>query len=248
MRTVTFQSILHGIARLAGLDPTTGDLTPQLAAQLTEYINAHVQRADQFEFWPERMLVEARTVVTTDGNYVPYSATGKTTIYEAKSVNTRHPYRTTRPGELAFVPSPNGLQLEPTAPATVYVWFRPAPPVFTADVWDSGSNYAVGALRYVEATGEVYVAILASTGQPPATSPTYWTKVDMPAVYALYVKLAAYADYLRADGQLEKASAVMGDVANPAPGTAMEALMSARDTAMAQQGQYDSVQVVPYHR
>lgn len=59
MRTVTFQSVLWGVARLLGLDPTR-DLTSALAARLTAYINRAIAKAWRFEQWPEWTMTEPR--------------------------------------------------------------------------------------------------------------------------------------------------------------------------------------------
>ena len=48
MRTVTYQSVLWGAARLLGLDPVR-DLNLQMAARLTEYINRAVAKGWRFE-------------------------------------------------------------------------------------------------------------------------------------------------------------------------------------------------------
>lgn len=59
MRTVTFQEVLHGTARLLGLNPTR-DLTTERAATLTQYINRSIKPAWNFDWWPEWMLCEQR--------------------------------------------------------------------------------------------------------------------------------------------------------------------------------------------
>lgn len=59
MRTVTFQSVLHGTARLLGMNPTR-DLTTDRAATLTEYINRAITPCWQFDWFPEWMTCEQR--------------------------------------------------------------------------------------------------------------------------------------------------------------------------------------------
>jgi hypothetical protein len=68
MRTVTFQSVLHGVARLLGLNPTR-DLSAERAATFCEYINRHVATGWRFDFWPEWTRTELR-------RYRPSYATG----------------------------------------------------------------------------------------------------------------------------------------------------------------------------
>jgi len=59
MRTVSFQSVLNGVAAKLGMDPLR-DLNPARAASLTEYINLRAAEAWKFEFWPEWTATEQR--------------------------------------------------------------------------------------------------------------------------------------------------------------------------------------------
>lgn len=59
MRTVPFQSVLHGTARLLGMNPTR-DLGTERAATLTEYLNTVVKPAWQFDWFPEWTTCERR--------------------------------------------------------------------------------------------------------------------------------------------------------------------------------------------
>lgn len=59
MRTVTFQSVLHGAARFLGMNPST-DLNATASARLTEYIQARYEEALARAPWPELTPVEER--------------------------------------------------------------------------------------------------------------------------------------------------------------------------------------------
>ncbi len=58
MRTVTFKSVLHGTARMLGMNPDRLDAIK--AAQLAEYINQHVRFGWQWDWWPEWTRIEQR--------------------------------------------------------------------------------------------------------------------------------------------------------------------------------------------
>ena len=60
MRTVTFKSVLHGIAHKMGLDPNTSDFSDELARVYTEYVNERIKQAYEYDFWPELTIVEQR--------------------------------------------------------------------------------------------------------------------------------------------------------------------------------------------
>lgn len=59
MRTVTFQSVLNGVAMLMGMDPNR-DLNTPRANTLTEYINRRVAEGWRFDFFPEWTVAEQR--------------------------------------------------------------------------------------------------------------------------------------------------------------------------------------------
>jgi hypothetical protein len=59
MRTVTFKSVLHGVASFLGLDPAT-NFTSAQAEGLTRYINKHLRRGWEIYPWPELTIREER--------------------------------------------------------------------------------------------------------------------------------------------------------------------------------------------
>ena len=59
MRTVTFKSVLHGVASYLGLDPAT-NFTSAQAEGLTRYINKHLRRGWEIYPWPELTIREER--------------------------------------------------------------------------------------------------------------------------------------------------------------------------------------------
>lgn len=292
MRTVTFRSVLHGTARMAGLDPATGELSPETAARLGEFISSRLREAWEFDFFAETMLLEQRAfrdewdaaatyavgkevyyavdglyyeclvenageipatatsfwaLVETLDPYIEYAQPGKTPIGHVACVSVRNPRTSRNALRLNFSFSEKGVQvLDPLRPALVWIEFRRQAPEFTAEEWDSGTNYATGDVRYLPETGECYRALQAGTNQNPATQTDYWVKVDFPFVFSKYVKQAAYADWLDQDGQPEKAVAVRGEQANPTPGTAWFELMRLQDVEMGQQGQFGKVSVEAY--
>lgn len=59
MKTVTFKSVLHGVARKLSLDPET-NLQTTTAAALTEYINERIARAWEMDAWWPWTQIEER--------------------------------------------------------------------------------------------------------------------------------------------------------------------------------------------
>jgi len=290
MRTVTFKTILHGVTRMMGYDPDV-DLTTELAAAYTEFINNRFREGYEWAFWPEVMLIEQRayrqthdsteeydeddevysddedgyyiaaqdvpagtaitnttywTELTSFNRYVPWDppagTTGLTEIGEVEQISRSDPRLTKYVTLLPFSPSADGIQVESDAPSLVYVKFRRRPGRFTSLTYNALTTYAADALVYYPPTGECYRALNSTTGNLPTTA--NWERVEFPAFLELFVKLAAYADALKDDGQLEKAEAVTGETDNPRPGTAYFELQRLQDVIFGQQGQGQAAQFI----
>ncbi len=80
MRTVSFKSVLHGTARMLGMNPERLDAIK--AAQLAEYINQHVRYGHQWDWWPEWTRVEQRFYRAAWVSATTYGAPTATTAVE----------------------------------------------------------------------------------------------------------------------------------------------------------------------
>lgn len=246
MRRVSFQSVLYGAARLAGLDPTR-DLREPLTSTLLEHINQRVGEGWRWDFWPEWTLTEERTRTgdATDGYQYPYVEAGKTTMETVRGVFKRNPkLYVSNPHPVDFTMNDEGILVRPTsALATMWAQFRAAPPKFAVTVWSAANNYVTGDLRYYSNStteGETYVALQNGTNKNPATETAYWSRVDFPEVLAGYVKRAVASDHKRGLGQDERAGQML-DLAE-------QELHDALDRALESQGQYERAGVVSYGR
>lgn len=246
MRRVTFQSVLHGAARLAGLDPTR-DLREPVTSDLCDFINTAVAHGWRWDFWPEWTLTEERTRTgdATDGYQYPSIESGKTTIETVKGVFKRNPkLYVSNPYAVDFTMNDEGIMVRPTdALATLWAQFRAAPPEFAVTVWSAATTYAANDLRYrsnAGANGETYLALQAGTNKDPLTETAYWERVDFPAALADHVKYAAAAEFKRRQGQDERANQLLV--------MAESKLQEALDRELDSQGQYERAGVVGYGR
>ena len=134
--------------------------------------------------------------------YIAYAQAGEAVIDAVQRITKANPRVSQFPGELRFDISDNGFQLGAEAPAKVWVRWRARAPAFDSTPWSTATDYLAGELAYVATTGEVYVAVIATTGnEPSADDGTYWTKVDFPYWLALYTKRSVFADLLVENGQ-----------------------------------------------
>jgi len=82
MRTVTFKSVLEGVAKLKGVDPATMNATDKLV--WTEFINQRVAEGWEHEFWPEATVLEQRLFRDTysaENTYAAPTAAGASEVY-----------------------------------------------------------------------------------------------------------------------------------------------------------------------
>lgn len=120
---------------------------------------------------------------------------------------------------------------------TVWVRFRLRPPVFTLDPWDASRTYYAGDTVYDEESGECYRCLQTTTGDGVGAL-IYWGKLLFPYVLQAFVKRAAYADMLPADGE--------GNAAGRELSKAYRALNDSADNATLSQGQATMAQVRTY--
>ena len=198
-RTVTFQSVLYGVARRKGLDPTTL-LPPGEARTLTEYINAAYQFCWRHYQWPESVTVETATATSS---VIAWSGATTYRLGDVLAVTKNHPITDLNPTPIPYEMGPAGLYLKDSdyADAEVYVTYRREAPQFTATTYSSATAYAVDEVMYFT-DGDCYKCVSATTaGQTPVTHAAKWEKQDLLALLAEPVKQAALAEALREDGQ-----------------------------------------------
>jgi len=99
-----------------------------------------------------------------------------------------------------------------TAGYPVFLYYRKGKPSFSGPDFSAIATYAVGdQVLYTTTAGiaNFYKCIVATTaGQDPDDTPNSWEILQLPEFLFQYVCYASFADYLRMDAQVEKASAV----------------------------------------
>lgn len=150
--------------------------------------------------------------ITEIDPYISRTQAGQTVIGLVRGVYDDDPEFTDTPRARAWRLGANGIHLlGDSVPVCAWVWFMENPPDFTGADWAAGSAYATGARRYYSAAtvgfeGDYYTAAAATTaGQSPETHPEKWPVVPFPQAFRPFVVQGAYADWLRADGQTDKA-------------------------------------------
>lgn len=182
MRRVSFHSVLHGVARLLGMDPAR-DLSGPWAIRLTAYINRALIKGWRFEQWPEWTITEQRQFrpsyaagqFITAGDEMYFAATR--TYYQALQDQTS---ATQAPA----LQDPVSLSWTENS-----AWWAQSEPRYRASDWAPGTQFTVGndgsGLPWQcrnPLDGQFYQCISAHTSGP-AFDPTKWAVLKSFAKY-----------------------------------------------------------------
>jgi len=146
-------------------------------------------------------------VLTDFDQYIAYAQTGKTAIGSVLAVTSLNPKTTTRDEELDWFLSENGIQV--TSPATfAYVEFKIQTIRLTGALFVLGTIYSAGSQVYYSATGlpgNFYDCTTTTDGTKLPTDTAYFTVTSIPLIFQRYLEYGGYADWLRNDGQNDRA-------------------------------------------
>lgn len=201
MRTVTFKSVLWGVARRLGMDPAT-TLTVTDAAAITEYIRTAFRYGWTFAPWPQLARCEQRTPVE---GVVAFDQYGETAIETVLGVYDADPLA---PGGTAVAVDwrlgRDGITLAAADP--VYIVFRCPEPEWTSDTPAAGATLAAGGTYYEPSDGHCYTVLAGFTyGADTPVLDTDIARMDFPAFLAEAVKCGAHALALQEEGQFATA-------------------------------------------
>jgi hypothetical protein len=140
-----------------------------------------------------------------------------TPISEFLFASDKNPKVTTKLVDFPFWVSENGAQFTQLKHSIAFAWisFRTRRPVLNGDEWDSGTAYAAGAQVYYvgqgstisASVGNFYTATTTTAaGESPETTPSSWSKVEIPYIFRGYLITGGFADWLTGDGQANKAA------------------------------------------
>jgi hypothetical protein len=204
MRTVTFKSVLHGVAVRLGMDPTTG-LNVVDARAITEYIRTAFRYAWTFGPWPQTTRTEERT--PDADRLIDFAQDDELVIETIFGVYKNDPATATNPMEIKGCRiGRDGITVPMGSPATVWVAFREPPPEWTCEIPATGATMAAGATYYDPADGlcrEVLVEFESGTDTP--VEGTDVRTMEFPAFLAEAVKCGAHALAMQEEGQFATA-------------------------------------------
>ena len=187
MRTVTYQSVLWGAARLLGLDPVR-DLNPQMASRLTEYINRAVAKGWRFEQWPEWTLTQQRYFRPAYDPTVNYTGPAAGAPVEVYFIAADKYYQALQPsqGQLPAAPDPTGCAWTENS-----AYWAESKPRYCGATWQPNTDYGVGTasglpFQVKNPNDGNYYQCIAPHMSGPAFDPTKWGLLTPFARYVSY--------------------------------------------------------------
>lgn len=182
-----------------------------------------------FYSWGE-LLLQTQYADPTAIN-IPYSQLGEDVIDVVFDVWSTSPASALAPRPQGYELTPDGIQI--VGPSGYWGWgvnysaypngytpcqnpfflyYRKAIPDYSGSVYDINTAYAVD--DQILFTNSKNVAnyfkclVATSAGQSPDTTPASWSLREIPAMFLSFAVYGAYSDWLRMDGQMEKAAAM----------------------------------------
>jgi len=201
-RTVTYDRFLNRVAPLTGVQKA--DLNADDKLSLLSFFNKAIRNIWEYARWPDVCTIETRT---PSSNVIAWAQSGQTAIESVFAIWDVDPHGTTAPDLQKYDIITSGVKLvgDDATTSAVYVWYRHQVPDYYGDTYSASTTYAIGDQVWYATTGDYYVNIAASTGTVP-TNTSFWTRLTIPFRFVDYCVQATYADWLRADGQAQKAA------------------------------------------
>jgi len=211
---LNYGRILNQTLNLAGIDYNM--LATVEWNVFRDLTSRRIKFAWQAAKWPEVTATESRTVTQSggdEGNYIALNQAGQTEISEVFAVYTKSPKANQDVEELTWYLSENGIQIAQNN-ATVHVYFRKVPPTLTGDLYSQSTSYVSGDQAYDNTNKNFYTANTShSSGSDnsPYNRPSGWDLVSIPAIFQDYLIRGTYSDYLRHNGELDRARVAEAD-------------------------------------
>lgn len=177
------------------------------------------------------LLIRTTQIAANEYN-IPFDQEGETVIDAVFDVFQQNPNNPPYPRSIGYNFTPSGIQLIPaygynanyygapvsyTSPTVnpVFVYYRAAPNDYLGAAYNALTAYAASTtVLFTSPTTSVqnyYMSVIAtSAGQSPESVPANWQLVTIYDVFFQYACYAGYADWLRQDGQFDKASNMDG--------------------------------------
>lgn len=214
LNPLNYGSVLNQVCNLAGIDYST--LATIEWRLFRDLASRRVKLGWQAAKWPEVCVTEQRTVTQSggdEGNYIALNQAGETEIGEVFAVWNKSPKSNQDNVDLTWYLSENGIQIAESN-TTAFIWFRKTAPEFTGNQYSQSITYTSGQQCYDTVANNFYTAnttVASGADNSPVSLPASWDLVSIPYIFADYLIRGTYADYLRHNGELDRARVAEAD-------------------------------------
>ena len=211
---LNYRTVLKQVCNLAGIDHDTLPTTEWRL--IRDLVSRRIRFGWEAAKWPEVCVTEQRTVTQSggdEGNFIALDQAGQTEMSEVFAVWNKSPKANTDVQSLSHYLSENGVQIS-TSSSQGYIQFRKVAPEFAGELYSQSTAYVTGDHVYDNSHGNFYIAlqdVASGADNSPKTQPTYWSLVSVPYLFSDYLIRGAYADYLRHNGELDRARVAESD-------------------------------------
>lgn len=112
---------------------------------------------------------------------------------------------------LEFTLTPDGVRVQGD-PGSAWFRYRERAPRITGLPWDTATTYEAGeqVYRASGSSAHFYTALTSSAAAAPEANDAAWERIEWPEVFESALAMAIHADWLRMDGQHDKATRAEG--------------------------------------
>lgn len=229
MRTSDFSQILFDGLQYSGND--RHNITDETFAQFRDFSSSRLREAWESNQWSDICRISSfNTTVDEDGvNYfVPSSSAS-----EILGVWNKNPQDTTKTKQLNYQIYNTGSETRiilMDAISQGYYMYRLPCPILTGDPYDSSVVYYQNSQIYFDSgsgtgsktpvigkphSGNFYTCTTPSTsaGQNPNTHPSFWSKVEIPYIFASFMSWGSAANWYASEMMLQEAGIIEGKAA-----------------------------------
>lgn len=224
MRTANYSQILFDALQYSGNDRQ--NITDETFAQFRDFSNARMREAWEASNWADICRIVKFTTLVDVNNvtyFVPESNAG-----EILGVYTKNPQETTKAIQLQYQIYEDGVSRKIILNTVIvegWYLYRISCPVLTGDLYRPSVVYYQGVQVYFDAgsgtgsytpvlgkphAGNFYTCTAVSTtgGQNPTSSPTLWTKIDIPYIFSAFMSWGSAANWFVSETMIQEAAVI----------------------------------------
>jgi hypothetical protein len=224
MRTTDFSTILFNALQYSGND--RNNISDETFQQFRDFASTSLREAWETVQWSDICrIVDFTTTVDENGvgYFIPATEAG-----EILGVFSRNPQSSTKAVELEYTIYENGTDRKVIINSNILTGsylYRKQCPVLNGDIYSPSTIYYSGVQVYFDSgsgtgtytpvagkphSGNFYTCAVTSTsaGQNPNSTPSAWTKIELPYIFSSFCSWNSCAMWYASEGMMQEAGVV----------------------------------------